>query len=91
MKKALLQLKGEPPEEVVVIEGSNSHVIGWFQKGESIKEHEDVFSEVYDLLCEIPCRFSFEYNKKPKASKHLDENEKVEVYSSNDLLDLVDE
>ena len=91
LKKAILPLKVEAPQEVVVIEGSNSHVIKWFNKGESIKEHEDSFSEVYDLLCEIPCRFAFEYNKKPKASKHLDEETQVEISSADSLLSMVDE
>ena len=93
LKKALLQLKGlgNDIEDVVTIEGSNSHVLQWLVNGASIKEYETEFEDLYSLLCTIPCQFSFVHNKNPKAKSHLEDEQSVNIVGSDALLSMMED
>ncbi len=90
LKKAFLFIRNEvtPEDDLITVEGSNSHVLSWFQKGEGIAEHRDEFTEVYNLMCSIPCKIGFVYKKRPKAKNHLDEAVESDIVTSDAILDM---
>lgn len=57
----------------VVFECNNSAFIKWINQGYSRDEYHAEFSKMLELLNDIPIRYSFSYNRKPKATMFADE------------------
>lgn len=57
----------------IIFECNNSIVVKWFKQGYSRDEYRDIFFGVLRLLDEIPCRYSFQVNKRPFAMMYLSE------------------
>ena len=57
----------------VVFECNNSAFIKWVNQGYSRDEYHNEFSKMLELLNDIPIRYSFSYNRKPKSLMFTDE------------------
>lgn len=55
----------------IIFECNNSIVVKWFKQGYAKEDYQPEFINVLRLLDEIPCRYSFQVNKKPFAVMYL--------------------
>lgn len=77
MKKSIgflkVYLEDKNTDDSVVFETCNGNLVKWFNKGYPREQCRNEFFEVFELLDELPVRFSIRTVKKPYAKLYLSE------------------
>lgn len=92
-KQALLQIKGylnstSCSDTEFVIECSNSIFVGWFDKLCAKEQYQTEFSELLELLNELPIRYRLVHKEKPSATQYLKYFSEEKIKSKLTGLDL---
>lgn len=75
LRKVRAYLQDNKDCDNVIFESNNSVFINWVEQGYSKDNYQEKFIESLRLLNELPIRYAFVYNKKPKAYTYA--NKKV--------------